>query len=99
MMVCKNCKQEKHESEFTHSQTGIYKTCKLCEKLQREEYDTKGIHADLSKVAHNTSFDVQNARDFLELLGYDLEKPIYLQFKERTKEKWGVELKDKKNPL
>jgi hypothetical protein len=86
---CKKCGEVKDLTEY-QSTKGLYNTtCKACEKIQREVYDM-GINANLDEVAYNSRFDILAARELLEWMGYSLHKPIYLQFNERMKEKYGI---------
>lgn len=91
MKKCKYCGIEKPDSEFQQ----ISKTCKECERKQRAHYDEFGIHADLSQLAYNTTFDVRNARELLTDMGYDISGkiPVWEQFYLRILEKYDVVLK------
>jgi len=85
--ICSKCFITQPSVEFSHD----YSVCKTCQKDQREQYDL-GINADLSKVAPWSRFDIEGARELLDKLGYDLNKPIYEQFKQRALLKWGVDV-------
>jgi hypothetical protein len=85
--TCSKCNLTQPEQDFSPG----YSVCKECQKDQRSQYEL-GINADLSKVAPASRQDILGARELLVLMGYDLNKPIYEQFKRRALRKWGVVL-------
>lgn len=92
-IICKKCGIEKTIDNFSSTRGNVYHTCKPCQSFQRQNYDD-GIHADLSKLAPHSRTAVLDARDMLTRMGYDVELPIYEQFRERMLLKWGVDMDD-----
>jgi hypothetical protein len=95
---CARCAEIKDIDNFYD----LYSTCKTCSIEHSKNYQ-EGINADLKSLAPHTRAAVLDARELLELMGYDLNKSVNLQFKERIMLKYGVDIdnppKRPKNPF
>ena len=79
--ICITCGELKQEQEFRESHKGISKRCLPCLELRN-----KGIW--LPQDAHYEAY----SKLILQELGYDIEKPVYEQFKQRVKERYGRDI-------
>lgn len=79
--ICITCGELKQEQEFRESHKGISKRCLPCLELRN-----KGIW--LPQDAHFEGY----SKLILHELGYDIEKPVYEQFRERVKERYGRDI-------
>ena len=85
--TCKICNTSKPLDQYwTNSilNRGHYDTCVTCQ-TQKNKKMVKMDNCDYPYV-------VEGAKSILENIGYDLDTPIYLQFNERIRQRWGVEL-------
>lgn len=69
-----------------HAFDGIETTCKKCRKQKR--IDLYGNETPLER--HGTPHEVKYAKQFLELMGYDLDYNIHEQFLMRNKDRIKV---------
>ena len=99
---CTKCEIVKTLDNFTSTRGNVYSICKPCQLENRKNYE-EGINADLDKLAPHSREAVKEARELLELMGYDLQEDIHTQFKNRIKVLYGLDLenipKRPKNPL
>lgn len=99
---CTKCGNLKSIEQFYSTRGSVYSICKPCQNENRKNYED-GINADLNQLAPHSRTAVLEARELLELMGYDLNEDINLQFKERMWVKYGIDIdnppKRAKNPF
>lgn len=99
---CAKCGIEKSIDSFTSTRGNIYSICKVCQMENRKKYQD-GINANLDELAPHSRVAVLEARELLDLMGYDLNEDVNLQFKNRIKVLYGVDIdnppKRPKNPF
>lgn len=87
-ITCKNTKDITNFHKRTVSPDGIDNKCKLCRKKLISHPMGLDEAADKTRIP---------AQEILENMGYEINNPnnpVYLQFNERMREKWGVELEE-----
>ena len=85
---CRGCQTFKPKEEYHPSKThklGIQSLCKICNNIKHKAT----ILISDSQDEHTA----KGAREILEGLGYDLDKNVHEQFKERIFTKYGTYLK------
>ena len=88
---CSKCGIQKPIDNFTSTRGNVYSICKPCQMNNRKNYED-GINADLDELAPHSRQAVLDARELLSLMGYDLNEDINLQFKNRIKVLYGVDI-------
>jgi len=90
--ICKICNKTLPITEFHTNKQRTVNFCKDCSKEKQERFDDLGINLPEEELTRNTRFYIHHAKEILTLMGYDVNLPIYPQFKERIRVKTGVEL-------
>ena len=79
--ICIRCGELKAVEEFGTNPKGITKRCRPClEALRNGDYGIRDAH------------HIGYSKLILFELGYDLKQPIYEQFKQRVKERYGKDI-------
>ena len=90
--ICRICDTEKNIDDFNFRLGERVDYCKECLKTRITRYDEFGINLPVEEQSAQQKFFIAGAKDILTLMGYDVNLPIYPQFKERIRVKTGVEL-------
>ena len=89
---CVECGEEKPLTEFYRKgEDYVYQRCKTCTKLGLDQFSKNGINHNAQ--AEHIKYTIRNARELLTRIGYDVERNIHEQFKERMLKK-GYTFKD-----
>lgn len=90
--ICKICDIKKPIEEY-HFRLGVrVDYCKWCLQDRRNRFDDYGINLPIEEQSSQTEYFIRGARELLTNMGYDLNLPIYPQFKERMRVKYGKDM-------
>jgi hypothetical protein len=90
--ICKICDINKPIEEY-HYRLGVrVNYCKSCLLQRRGLIDDYGINLPTELQTSQTKYFIRGARELLTNMGYDLNLPIYLQFNERLRVKYGKDM-------
>lgn len=87
--LCKGCGEIKPITEYYKHGPYIASRCRVCYNERHRNRNEKKLGIHNYEGCKN---DLEGAKNALMSLGYDLETSIHEQFKERVKERYGVEL-------
>jgi len=98
---CEEYKDERYMYKNKHKAFGVDIYCSTCKKEERyeryrkptmnEQYGTSYVAQTGKHLRiYPTPFDDEDLNEYLTNMGYDTTQPIYLQFKKRIEDKYGV---------
>lgn len=103
--ICIRCGEYKMWEHFPHHKSftsGYSSACKDCIAKRRLESVELFKQSNSALSASMDEVSKKGAEEILTNMGFELynpENPVYLQFEERLKEKYGITFKQKKTPL
>lgn len=90
--ICRICDTEKNIDDFNFRLGERVDYCKECLKTRITRYDEFGINLPVEEQSAQQKFFIAGAKEILTAMGYDPDLPVYPQFKQRMRLKYGKDM-------